>query len=187
MADFKTSYAILAKNEGGYTVDNGGETYKGISRKGWPKWNGWPLIDEYKRKFGRLRKGQFINSPAIDAAVLEFYRKNYWQVIMGDYIKNQQIANFIFDYYVNSNGAMIVINKGLGARVTRSINEDSLKIINERPAFAYQVIYNARKNNYTNLSKNPALTKYAREWFARLDRFPKQISTFSFDPYSFNA
>lgn len=191
MADFKTSFATLAQNEAGYTIDNGGETYKGISRKAWPKWAGWQLIDTYKKKFGQIRKGSFITSTSVDEMVLDFYRKNYWQVINGDNIKTQLLADFILDFYANTGGALLLINKGLGARITNSINEDSLKILNERPAFAYQVIYSLRKKNYDKLVLKPKLKKYADGWYARLERFPKELkagpATFTFNPYSFFA
>ncbi len=39
--------------EGGYAndpADRGGETFRGISRKNWPRWSGWDLIDQVKRK-----------------------------------------------------------------------------------------------------------------------------------------
>lgn len=48
MADFKTAYDITSGLEGGYvndTNDLGQETYKGISRRFWPHWDGWQHID----------------------------------------------------------------------------------------------------------------------------------------------
>ena len=44
MADFRLAYKKIEAAEGGYVNDpddKGGETYKGISRKANPDWNGW--------------------------------------------------------------------------------------------------------------------------------------------------
>ena len=43
MANFDEAFALTMKSEGGYANnpnDTGGETYKGVSRKNHPKWNG---------------------------------------------------------------------------------------------------------------------------------------------------
>ena len=51
MADFKKALTETLRHEGGYVndpKDPGGETYKGISRKNHPDWEGWNIIDEKK-------------------------------------------------------------------------------------------------------------------------------------------
>jgi lysozyme family protein len=176
MANFNIAFESTSGLEGGWNIDNGGQTYKGISRKGWPNWIGWKLIDQLIARNGKPKKGQFFESPELDNMVVSFYKKNYWDRIAGDYINNQTVANFLYDFYVNSNSALIQVNKGLGARAGRFINEDSLKIINERPAMAYQVMYNLRKQHYTRLAAKPSLKKYAAGWFSRLNSFPNQIN-----------
>ena len=52
MATFEDAYKKVVKVEGSYVCDSddsGGETYKGISRRYNPKWEGWPIIDNYKK------------------------------------------------------------------------------------------------------------------------------------------
>lgn len=176
MADFLTAYNNTLGHEKGWTVDNGGQTYKGISRKGWPKWIGWKLIDQLAGRFGYPKRGGYWDSPQLDQLVLDFYKENYWKRISGDAIRNQVLANFIYDFVMNSNSALIQINRGLGARVTNTVNEDTLKIINERPAFAYLTIYNIRKNHIERLSQNPKLKRNKAGWVARLKSFPASIT-----------
>jgi lysozyme family protein len=176
MANFVEAYKNTGGHEGGWTVDNGGQTYQGISRKGWPGWEGWRLIDGYIKSNGQPKKRSFFNHPGINNLVPVFYKKNYWDKISGDAIQNQTIANFIYDFYVNSNSALMQINNALGARGGTTINESSLKIINERPGFAYTVIYNVRKNHIAKLSAKKSLKKYAEGWASRLNSFPKQLA-----------
>ena len=58
MALFTPAFTLSKINEGGWVNDPndiGGETYRGISRKFNPKWNGWSVIDEMKKK-GLIKK-----------------------------------------------------------------------------------------------------------------------------------
>lgn len=51
MAYFGDAFKKLSIKEGGYVNDKddaGGETYRGISRKYNPTWQGWTMIDSYK-------------------------------------------------------------------------------------------------------------------------------------------
>lgn len=176
MANFLIAYKNTGGHEGGWTVDNGGQTYQGISRKGWPSWKGWPLIDAWIKKNGYPRQGQYFNNAAIDNLVPLFYKQQYWDKVQGDKIVNQTIANFIYDFFVNSNSALLKINSGLGAsNSSKTLTADSLSIINARPTMAYDTIYNVRKNHYTNLAAKPSLKKYKNGWFARLEAFPEKI------------
>ncbi len=55
MADFDIAYRLTMKHEGGYAnnkADRGGETYRGIARKFWSGWIGWPLVDDAKKQPG---------------------------------------------------------------------------------------------------------------------------------------
>lgn len=65
MADFKTAYKKIEAAEGGYCFDPddaGGETYKGISRRANPNWNGWISIDAIKKLILLLLKVFLKNS-----------------------------------------------------------------------------------------------------------------------------
>lgn len=54
MANFGDAFKKLSIKEGGYVNDKddaGGETYRGISRKYNPTWQGWNMIDQYKKHY----------------------------------------------------------------------------------------------------------------------------------------
>ena len=53
MGDFQKAYKELMRVEGFYSMDPsdpGGETIYGISRRNWPKWVGWEIVDLYRKK-----------------------------------------------------------------------------------------------------------------------------------------
>lgn len=68
--------------------DKGGLTYAGITRKNWPDWAGWELIDRGAGVPERL--------------VSDFYRDNFWLPVSGPQIVNQRIATSLFSFAVNA-------------------------------------------------------------------------------------
>jgi len=103
MADFATAFALTMKAEGGYgndPQDPGGETYKGIARKMNSKWDGWILIDMMKKE--KSFPSNLSSHGALQEKIKAFYEINYWDKVCGDEIKNQDIAESIFDFAVNA-------------------------------------------------------------------------------------
>lgn len=105
MAKFDEEFDKVILAEGGYVNDPddaGGETYLGISRKNNPKWTGWKIIDNIKKKYGtknitsRLKKDAALNNSA-----KLIYKQNYWDVLELDDIPSQGIAHQLFDTCVN--------------------------------------------------------------------------------------
>lgn len=102
MANFEEAYKRTCQFEGGYVndkSDSGGETYKGISRKNNPKWNGWIVIDAYKKKASFPKN--LDSNDELQQLVKDCYRKNYWETISGDSLTNQKVANDLYDTAVN--------------------------------------------------------------------------------------
>ena len=102
MADFSIAYKRTKIFEGGYVndpQDAGGETYKGVSRRANPNWQGWGIIDAAKKEqnFPKNLNG----NSALELLVENLYRSNYWNAVWGDKITNQTVANDMFDTAVN--------------------------------------------------------------------------------------
>lgn len=102
MADFKTALKGTLGIEGGdsnHPKDRGGFTYKGISRRNWPNWEGWELVDYLEKGIQTNREKLII---MLDTMVEDFYRLNFWDRISLTAITNQKIANELFDTGVNA-------------------------------------------------------------------------------------
>jgi len=102
---FLISLAILLKFEGFYSndpVDKGGETYCGISRKNFPNWLGWIIIDSAKdsKQFLALLKANL----KLEQLVRDFYYENFWLKMNCDLIadQSQSIASELFELSVNT-------------------------------------------------------------------------------------
>lgn len=137
MADFGKAFAPLLILEGGYVnnpADNGGETYAGISRKNWPQWQGWPIVDSLKKTYPNLNDlNQDLSSSAMLAGqVQDFYHVNFWHY---GGIESQEIANKLLSLEVISSsaarlaqqsllelGVSIVVDGRLGDKTVAAIN-----------------------------------------------------------------
>lgn len=134
MANFIIAYKKTGGWEGGWnhvSGDRGGETYKGIARKFWPKWAGWKIIDEYK-KTHKLTKGDFIKDSVLDQLVLDFYKKEFWDVVSGDQIEDQATGNTLYDFGVNAGYGQSIknIETVLGLKPTGKISKELIKRAN---------------------------------------------------------
>ena len=104
MADFKTAYKKIEAAEGSYCFDPddaGGETYKGISRRANPNWNGWISIDAIKKAHPTTFKGILKKTPELEKKVQDLYKDKYWDCFELDDVPNQLVAEQMFDTAVN--------------------------------------------------------------------------------------
>lgn len=107
MADYKAAFDKLLQLEAfpGYVNhpdDHGGETFAGISRRFWPKWDGWRDVDVWVAH-GKTRD----NLDPLWIKVNLFYRENFWHKRLAD-LNNQELANWLFQMAVNSGWKMTV-------------------------------------------------------------------------------
>ena len=93
MASFSLAFQKLIGVEGKYSdhpKDRGGETAFGISRRFYPDWEGWEYVD----------KGDFETAYKL---AKDFYYHEFWEKLHLDAVKEQEVAEFIFDSTVNLN------------------------------------------------------------------------------------
>ena len=131
MADFKLAYPKTERFEGGYAMvpgDLGGETYAGITRKNFPKWEGWDIVDAAKP----LKWNQRIKNNLLDDLVEKFYKKVFWDVVDGDDITDQLTAERLFDFGVNAGQGRSIkeIQEVLGIPQTGKLDAITLDAIN---------------------------------------------------------
>jgi lysozyme family protein len=121
-SSFKRAFKLIIEGfEGNYSNDKddpGGETYKGISRNMNKNWEGWKIIDSYKGKkyYPEILKIDY----KLQALVLDFYKKNYWDAFEGDAF-SEEAGEEMFDQSVN-----------LGTKRAIEHLQRSLNILNER-------------------------------------------------------
>lgn len=177
MADFNTFFPTLLQHEGGF-VDNpndpGGATNKGITM-GTFKAQAEPVLG---------MEPTLANLKALtDAQAGAIYKKIYWDRIYGDQIPNQDLADMLFDFYVNAGGnavktlqrtinslndggAQIAVDGGMGPNTLKAMNALNTDEL-------YMAYKNARKQYYIDLAdRNPKLKVFLKGWLNRVNSFP---------------
>lgn len=190
MAKFEIAEAITGRNEGLYannTADKGGETYAGIARNFWPKWEGWTTIDEIKRTKGKT--AAVINANAKSNTLLtrqisDFYKANFWDVIRLDFIKDQQIANTVYDFAVNSGVARAAKYLQMAFNAVDESTKDDIKVdgqvgsktisaVNSADPEDIHRVYNAlRESFYRSIAKGNQ-AQFLKSWLSRLKTYKK--------------
>lgn len=192
MANFEIALDITLAHEGLYSNDSldvGGETLKGISRKYNLYWGGWAYVDEIKARHSDLYREFFIELESNDHLteyVTSFYREKYWDRFLGDRIDNQLVANELFDTsvnmgvgracvffqqalnYLNRNGNLFsdLVEDGLiGYETMRSFE---CIVIKDIPILLKitNVLQGMHYLNY--MKKSPTQERFARGWFNRV-------------------
>ena len=172
MAQFEIANKITLKCEGYFVndpKDPGGETYRGISKRNFPKWSGWTIID----KKLPLKTNQMIVNPILDQLIDSFYKTNFWDKLIGDHIDSQRIANLLYDWYVNAGSPAI---KNLLRLIGGEANHISIDMLNKINAADENKLFSeykqARIDFYVDLVKRkPPLNKFLSGWLTRTEQF----------------
>lgn len=189
MPDFIKAYKITMGHEGGYSIDPddaGGETYKGISRRYNPTWEGWEIIDTMK---DHANFPAILNQlPQLQDSVHDFYKKNYWDSNKLDKFNSQAIADEMFDTavnmgrsraakflqeslsYLNRNERLfddLVVDGYIGSASLRALDY----ILDQGEEEILLKVLNVLQGNfYLNYMKeNPTQEKFMRGWFNRVN------------------
>lgn len=137
MAKFILAHNKTLKNEclpGKYYTndpdDAGGETYKGWAREKSPAWTGWVIIDSYKDR--KDFPACLEKDDQLQKLVFAGYVRDYWNPIKGDEIKNQDVADQLYDTAVNTgvSRSLKLSQKSFGILETGHMTQELLNRLN---------------------------------------------------------
>ncbi len=177
MADFKPIRAETSKNEGGFQkYENDPANYcdglligtmRGISSIA------------YKSFYGYCPTVQQLMS-LTENDVENIYRKNYWNKIQGDNIKDQSVARILFGMYIGSPGVTIsILKKVLSETFNKAVNVSSqfsnelIFVINKLNGKKLFDALKAEKMNRINQSSN---TMFIKGWLGKYERMSYEKS-----------
>lgn len=190
MALFEIADKITGINEGGYANDpddRGGETYAGIARNFWAKWAGWKLIDQYKLDYSKakaagktkLSLAQWINASAkvagqpVKTLVVGFYKENFWKINNLDLFTDQQLANSIYDFGVNSGKGRAVqfLEQLFGVKKDGIMDMQVIALANKANPSDTLTAYNKAREDFYRSIANGKQAKYLKSWLKRLKSY----------------
>lgn len=134
MAEFLPAFerAILA--EGGYQLhqvagDRGGMTYAGIARAMNSQWSGWAWIDR-----GETPPSQLVR---------DFYRAGWWVPILGDQIRDQDVAFTVYSFATNAGlrTAIRLVQVVVGATPDGSMGVRTVEALNALEPRLFLALY----------------------------------------------
>jgi len=164
MADFNPAFEKMIADEGGYQLtnipgDRGGMTYAGIARNPNPQWPGWALVD--RKEFGG----------PLTPMVRDFYRQHYWNLVRGDEIADQAIAENIFNFAVNAGPGIAIKLAQLiaGATPDGAIGPKTIELLNRCTSQNFIASYALAKiSRYANIcNKDKTQSKFLLGWLNR--------------------
>lgn len=129
MADFKTYFDKMLKWEGGWAddpADRGGKTNMGVTIKVWKAWA--------QRLFGIPGNEQTLRA-ATKQQISTICKVLYWDVVRGDNIANQKIAQHVADFGWGSGPITAIkrIQAVLKVTVDGKIGPKTIAAINNHP------------------------------------------------------
>ena len=172
MAEFAAALEKVLKHEGGYVNDPndpGGETYKGVARKIHSKWDGWALVDIYKKQNGF--PANLDKDGELQKKIKDFYQVNFWNKINADNITNQEVATSIFDFAVNAgvSTSATLAQMVVGALTDGIIGKESTNKINAFNNEHFLASFTVAKiaKYISIIKKQPTSQKYLYGWIRR--------------------
>lgn len=170
MADFEKAIPLILKHEGGYVwnkADPGGETHYGITDRLDGKVDG--MVDLDGDSIGDVSvKGLTVHSAKI------VYKRRFWDVMKGDEFKDQQVANLVFDGFVNmgTNGIKL-LQRALYLDDDGKVGHKTLNAVNgSDPRFVFNKVKELREKFYVDLAtRKPDMKVFLKGWLNRVRAF----------------
>lgn len=181
MADFDITDSKTSKNEGGYAnnkADRGKRTLNGIAQNFWPKWEGWSKVMAIISRVGenaRLINAEVRKDAELQAMISRFYKQNFWDVLKLDQIKDQQLAETVYDFGVNSGTgrAAKYLQEAVNAlggnlKVDGQIGNQTITQANQIKPLELHTEYNKLRRSFYNSIAKGNQKQFLKSWLSRL-------------------
>jgi lysozyme family protein len=181
---FETAYAYTKSSEGGWVndpVDAGKETFRGISRRSFPKWEGWKQIDKVNPKNAKTVDAAFAHDENMQRLVEKFYEGNFYAACATLGAPDRATAK-IFDFAVNAGFTKAakfaqeilgVTQDGIFGPKTRQRAYEYFQVAGSEGEFLKRFAKRQADFYRAIVAKNPSQAKFLRGWLIRANYIPK--------------
>lgn len=167
MADFEKAIPAILRWEGGYVdhpADPGGATNRGIILT---------VFKKYAAELGLTPDVAGLKQITEEQAKV-IYKKQFWDLMRGDEIRDQQVANIIFDGFVNmGRNGLKIAQRVAGTTIDGQFGPHTISTLN---AASGRVFFDTYKDNriayYKKLAaKKPKMEVFLKGWLNRINSF----------------
>lgn len=170
MANFDKAVKKVLPWEGGYVfhpADPGGETNRGIT----DKLDG--VVDSMVDVDGD-GEGDVPIKLLSEKEAKQVYNRKFWKAMKGEKIKSQNVANILFDGFVNMGPSAIkVLQRRLGIKDDGIVGPVTIAAINAAPARALFYDYKHDRIKYYEIlaDRKPSMKVFLDGWLNRINSF----------------
>lgn len=169
---FDVAYAPVKRIEGGYQrlkADRG--NYNADGKLVGTNWGiAAPVAERY---FGRTVSTLDMKTLSASTAA-DIFRRFFWQPLRAEEFPTQELANIVFDGYVNhGRWGIRLLQRVLGVAEDGIVGPVTLAALHDgEPGQIYKLYYEARRKFYRAIVRNrPSQRIFERGWLRRLDRY----------------
>jgi lysozyme family protein len=185
MADFNKAIELLKEIEGKYTkhkADKGNYN----SQRELVGTNYGIAAPTYERIIGRPPTEADMKNMTYDEA-RNIYKQQYWDVIKGDEIKDQSVANIFFDGVVNQGKSIRWMQEAAVVKADGKVGPKTIEAINQAdPLGLHDAFKEKRKAGYEAYIKaNPDQAVFRNGWMNRLEKHKYPGTEQKFDLFDF--
>lgn len=168
--EFSNALNVLHKNKTEKDI-----TYYGIYRLANPNWQGWQVVDKIlKSNNYNFKKSSEIlyNNNDLTKLVKDFYKKEFWDKIKGNEIKNQEVANILFIFAVNVGlkKSIKILQQFLNLKIDGIFGNITLNALNSYNPNEFIIKFKYKElkfyENLVRIMKN--LKNYLKGWINRI-------------------
>jgi lysozyme family protein len=172
MAAVKPALEKALKWEGRYSndpKDAGGETYCGISRRAFPNWSGWPIIEEAKASRQGVAGDNLYHR--LRSNILGFYVAYFWAPARCGDLTHQGLADLYFSCAVNmgQRQAVKLLQRAAGAKDDGIVGPKTIAAANAAGETALPAMCKIVEAFYLDqVERRPSDQRFLRCWMNRL-------------------
>lgn len=170
---FLSDYKKIRRWEGNYCnieYDKGGETYGGIARNFNRKWEGWKVLDKYK-KTHTLKWNDIVDE--VEPLVIKYYQ-TIWMNEKYYQINDQFVRSYLFDYrnsgtIAYKHAKMVLNEHGFETKPGAKLDKHAIVSLNKiNPIIFILHLQEVRRDYYTGVAdRNPEMQIFLKGWINR--------------------
>jgi len=177
MADIRVAFEKMLKLEFNspanalhFNEGENGYTFMGIYEYAHPMWSGWEIVHAVLAKEKSLAKASVVLyfNMELRNAVLEFYKKSFWDKMRLSEVRSQNTAEEVFVFGVNAgiSKAIKLAQKVVGVSVDGVIGSKTLEALNKFDEAEFSAEYDVEEIKYYEglVAGNSNFRKYLTGW-----------------------